>query len=83
MTRLDRIEPAVVTLSPEELAPFRPRLAALDARIQADPTSGRLAGLADEAVQSFTRASLVSVRYQPHEPRTNTLRQDATSGIFF
>ncbi|KQT45101.1 hypothetical protein ASG43_12405 [Aureimonas sp. Leaf454] len=58
MTRLDRIEQDVASLSPEDLARFRAWFARHDAarfdeRIEADATSGRLAPLADEALREF------------------------------
>jgi hypothetical protein len=58
MTKIEDIEKAVSSLSPDELAEFRAWFEAFDAdqfdrKIERDAQAGRLDGLADAAIAEF------------------------------
>ena len=58
MTRVEKLESEVATLSPEELSRFRTWFAEFDAeawdrQIETDARSGKLDHLADQAIQDY------------------------------
>ena len=58
MTKVEDIEKAISALAPKELAKFRAWFAAFearrfDARIERDARSGKLDGLAEQALKDF------------------------------